>query len=338
MRQSCYPYQNCKLMKIPSWPAWFPHPISCLRTITLTATYGGTSNFLAKLTPISGGGIVFWLLGSWAASAAWMTAYHHCLTAISFWAATWYPQTFPGYQELHQRTLTAKPVKSWNKPNWDSWREGINALIASLVAAVITLTCLVSLFYAAAPEEIEQSQIDNAVTYQVLNTVTALISAAMTGAKFNQPITEVLSQGFEPLINVWFIVFCLWVASVLLLYQCDLWARRRRAAKAAKQERRSQNSTAPILNPIEQELNQLSADAGATRMRPVRQATPVVRQATPEVADWYVFRSGKAEGPYTKLQLWEIQNITARTKVRQGEADWQRAGEVSELAKYLNDK
>jgi hypothetical protein len=112
------------------------------------------------------------------------------------------------------------------------------------------------------------------------------------------------------------------------LYQYDLWARQRRAAK---QERRSQNSTAPAPNPIEQELNQLSADAGATRMRPVRQAAP-------EVADWYVFRSGKAEGPYSKLQLWEVQKITARTKVRRGEAEWQRAGEISELAKFLTDK
>ena len=330
-------------MKIPSRPAWFPHPISCLRTIALTVTYGSTSNFLAKLMPISGGGIVFWLLGSWAGSAAWMTVYHHCLTGIFFWAAPRYPQSFLGHQELHRKLVTTKPVKAWNKPNWESLREGINALIASLVAAIITLTCLVFLFYAAAPEGIEKSQIDNAVTYQVLNTVTALISAAMTGAKFNQPITEVLSQGFEPLVNVWFIVFWLWVASVLLLYQYDLWARRRRATK---QERRSQNSTAPAAkqkrpssaatnlpapNPIEQELNQLSADAGATRMRPARLAAP-------EVANWYVFRSGKAEGPYTALQLWEIQKITARTKVRRGEADWQRAGEVSELAKFLTDK
>ncbi|MEG4408999.1 DUF4339 domain-containing protein [Microcoleus sp. MON2_D5] len=63
-----------------------------------------------------------------------------------------------------------------------------------------------------------------------------------------------------------------------------------------------------------------------------------VRQAVPEVADWYVFRSGKAEGPYTALQLWEVQKITARTKVKRGEADWQKAGEVSELAKYLSEK
>jgi len=62
------------------------------------------------------------------------------------------------------------------------------------------------------------------------------------------------------------------------------------------------------------------------------------KQATPEVADWYVFRSGKVEGPYTAVQLREVQKITDRTKVRRGGANWQRAGEVSELAKYLSKK
>jgi hypothetical protein len=62
------------------------------------------------------------------------------------------------------------------------------------------------------------------------------------------------------------------------------------------------------------------------------------KQTTPEVADWYVFRSGKVEGPYTAVELREVQKITARTKVRRGEAVWQRAGEVSELAKFLTDK
>ena len=287
----------------------------------------------------------FLVVCKFGASAAWMTFYHHGrYRNFLLGRPLGILKLFPADQELQRKVLTAKPVKAWNKPNWDSLREGVNALIASLIATIITLTCLVWLFYAAAPEGIEESQINNAVTYQVLNTVAALISAGMTGAKFNQPITEVLSeQGFEPLVNAWFIVFWLWVASVLLLYQFDLWTRRRRAAK---QERRSQNSSAPAAkqkrrspaatnlsapNPIEQGLNQLSADAGATRMRPVRPAAP-------EVADWYVFRSGKAEGPYTALQLWEIQKITARTKVKRGESEWQRAGEISELEKYLSEK
>lgn len=81
----------------------------------------------------------------------------------------------------------------------------------------------------------------------------------------------------------------------------------------------NQKSTSPTSNPVEQ------------RVKPVRQATP-------EISEWYVFRSGEAEGLYTRLQLWEVQKITARTKVRRGEADWQRAGEISELAKYLTEK
>ncbi len=61
-------------------------------------------------------------------------------------------------------------------------------------------------------------------------------------------------------------------------------------------------------------------------------------QPTPEVPQWYVFRSGEAKGPYTRLQLWEIQEITGRTEVWRGEADWQRAGEIPELAAYLTQK
>ena len=75
-----------------------------------------------------------------------------------------------------------------------------------------------------------------------------------------------------------------------------------------------------------------------SKTQPKTKPSKKPKQTTPEVADWYVFRSGKAEGPYTKLELWEVQKITARTKVRRGEGDWQRAGEVSELTKYLTDK
>ncbi len=51
-----------------------------------------------------------------------------------------------------------------------------------------------------------------------------------------------------------------------------------------------------------------------------------------------MFGSGEAKGPYTRLHLWEIQEITARTEVRRGEAEWQRAGEIPELAVYLTQK
>jgi len=101
--------------------------------------------------------------------------------------------------------------------------------------------------------------------------------------------------------------------------------------KPEAKKKRSPNSNSPPPNPVEQQLNQLKATSGMNRMKPVRRST----QPTPEVPQWYVFRSGEAKGPYTKLQLWEIQEIKARTKVRRGEAEWQRAGEIPELAAYL---
>ncbi|WP_293341552.1 DUF4339 domain-containing protein [Microcoleus sp. CAWBG58] len=83
------------------------------------------------------------------------------------------------------------------------------------------------------------------------------------------------------------------------------------------------------IDPIEQELNQMKFESGMNRAKSVRRVT-----SAPAPSEWYVFRSGKAEGPYTKLQLLEVQKITDRTKVRLGEAEWQRAGEIPELAGY----
>ncbi|MDF0552814.1 DUF4339 domain-containing protein [Kamptonema sp. UHCC 0994] len=57
-----------------------------------------------------------------------------------------------------------------------------------------------------------------------------------------------------------------------------------------------------------------------------------------EKAEWYVFRSGNAEGPYTKGQLRDVQRITARTSVkREGQEDWVKAGSIEELASFLTN-
>ena len=272
-------------MKIPSWPAWFPYPISWLRGFVLSRSFGFF--VISGISEVSNTGDFFILL-----TVAWLVqpfvfTFLHYLTAATIEAAiTRLPSQVPNYDRIHQWLISKRCSGTWRH-----WREGLNAFVVLFFGFFFSL--FVGALIIAAPSDRESSMWKLRIA-----------------------------------------LYCLPVATAYL-YQYDLWARQRRAAK---QERRSQNSTAPAPNPIEQERNQLSADAGATRMRPVRQATPVVRQATPEVADWYVFRSGKAEGPYTKLQLWEVQKITARTKVRRGEAEWQRAGEISELAKFLTDK
>lgn len=280
-------------MKIPSWPAWFPYPISWLRGFVLSRSFGFF--VMSGIREVGNTGDFFILLTvAWLVQPFVFTFLHYLVAATIEAAITGLPSQVPKYDHIHQWLISKRC-----SGNWRHWREGLNAFVVLFIGFFFSL--IVGAVIIADPSDRESS-----------------------------------------LWKLTIALYCLPVATAYL-YQYDLWARQR---KAAKQERRSQNSTAPAAkqkkrspaaknlpapNPIEQELNQLSADAGATRMRPVRPAAP-------EVADWYVFRSGKAEGPYTALQLWEVQKITARTKVRRGEAEWQKAGEIPELAKYLSEK
>jgi hypothetical protein len=293
LRQSCYPYQNCKLVKIPSWPAWLPYPISCLKGFVLS--YAFTSTVKSQFPVQAREDVVPILIGAWIWVVLLFT-FCHWVFAFAVDLALRHLPTNPSLENLRQHLTT------WSNSKQPLWKEGLNAFIISFVTSIFVTFVVFSVI--RGPSRLEAYQNNSYELRQgIIQVRFAIIPIGMT----------ILSA---------------------YLYQYDLWARRRRAAK---KERRSQDSTAPAAanlptpNPIEQELNQLSADAGTIRMR-------AVRQPTPEVADWYVFRSGKAEGPYTKLQLWEVQKITARTKVRRGESDWQRAGEISELAKFLTDK
>ncbi|MEG4031353.1 MULTISPECIES: DUF4339 domain-containing protein [unclassified Microcoleus] len=274
-------------MKIPSWPAWLPYPISCLKGFVLS--YAFTSTVKDQFPLQTGDSLVPILIGAWIWVALLFSFFHWVFTSGANLLLTHLPQK-PSFDNWRQHLTT------WSSSKKPHWKEGLNAFIISFVTSILVSFVVFSVI--PAPSRLDAY---NNNSYE--------LRQAMIQVRFALiPIGMTITSAY--------------------LYQYDLWARQRRAAK---QEKRSQNSTAPAANPIEQELNQLRADAGATRMRPVRQATP-------EVADWYVFRSGKAEGPYTKLQLWEVQKITARTKVRRGEGDWQRAGEVSELTKYLTQQ
>ncbi|MEG4441983.1 DUF4339 domain-containing protein [Microcoleus sp. AT9_B5] len=100
---------------------------------------------------------------------------------------------------------------------------------------------------------------------------------------------------------------------------------------------RSLSLRRPVPEPSEAELDQLATEFfGDFDPMPVSPSPSC--ETEPEKPEWYVFRSGNAEGPYTKLQLLDVQKISDRTKVRRGEAEWQRAGEIPELAAYLTEK
>lgn len=62
---------------------------------------------------------------------------------------------------------------------------------------------------------------------------------------------------------------------------------------------------------------------------------PPIPQPQAARAEWYIFRSGDALGPFNINQLPE-QGLTSRTNIRrEGETEWRRAREVPELAPLL---
>lgn len=262
-------------MKIPSWPAWFPYPISCLKGFVLSYTF--TSTVRAQFPIQSADSLPPILIGGWIWVALLFSFFHWIFTSGANILLTHLPQK-PSLDNARQH------LSNWSSTKQPHWREGIKAVVISFVTSILITVAVFSVI----PAPSRQDAYSN------------------NSHEFRQFMIHV--RFF--LIPIGMTIFSAY------LYQCEFWLRRRRAAK---QERRSQAPTPQAPEPVQR------------RIKPVKQAVP-------EVADWYVFRSGKAEGPYTALQLWEIQKITDRTKVRRGEADWQRAGGIPELAKYLTKK
>lgn len=219
------------------------------------------------------------------------------------WAATWWPADSPGYSRLQARK---------------AWKHNKTATSQSFVRHTTS-------WHLAANDA------TNLIYLNCLSLILAFFGFLLFGesSEWSETQEEILGSAVA---LVWVALWHFWG----LPREVEI-ARGKPEAKKSQssaKKKRSPNSNSAPPNPVEQELNQLKATTGMNRMKPVRRST----QPTPEIAEWYVFRSGEAKGPYTKLQLWEIQEITARTKVRRGEAEWQRAGEIPELAAYLTQK
>ena len=261
-------------MKIPSWPAWLPYPISWLKGFVLSYAFTSAVRDQFPLPP--GNSIVPVLIVAWI----WIV----CLFSFFNWFAAFIVNVVVTRlpQNLSLGSLR-QYLTTWSNTKQSPWREGLNAFIISFVASILV----------------------SFIVFTIVPAPSRFDAYRHNAYKLRQTMLEV---------RFTLIPIGMTVVSAYL-YQYDLRARQRRVAK---QKERSQNSTSPTPEPVEPQVKP-------------------AKQSTPEVADWYVFRSGP-KGPYTKLQLWEVQKITARTKVRRGEADWQRAGEVPELAKYLTKK
>lgn len=283
-----------------TWPKWLPYPISWIRAFGLT--YALTVLVKSQFPLQHSDSVFAVLIGAWTTVPFLFAFFHWVIASVARFLLTHlpaHPKLAPVRQYLTDR---------WSGSERSHWREGLNAFIVSFAAFVVSF--LVVSFLTPVPSKADAYEYGS---YLLRRNVLRLRLDTI-------PIGMFLVSAY--------------------LYQYDLWTRHRRAlksaAKAKAQEptkRRSPTENLPAPNPVEQELNQLRAESGMTQMKTARSVVPV-----PEVPEWYVFRSGNTEGPYTKLQLLDIQQITHRTKVRCGEAEWQRAGDIPELAAYLTEK
>jgi len=215
------------------------------------------------------------------------------------WAARWWPTDFPGYSRIQARK---------------AWKHNKTAASQSFVRHTTS-------WHLAA----------NDTTYLIYFNLSAIVLGAIALRLFGDP-SKWSETGEEILGSV---VALVWVA------QWHFWGWHREVEIASGEpsaKKTSPNRNLPPPDPVAVELNQLAAEFGDARMRPVRKPPSATKKPKSQQAQWYVFRSGKAEGPYTKRQLRDVQKITDRTKVRAGEAEWQRAGKIPELAAYLTEK
>lgn len=284
-----------------TWPKWLPYPISWMRACALLYTL--TLLVKSQLPLRHSDSIFAVMIGAWATVPFVFTFFHWAIASAVKPLLTHLP-AHPKLDGVRQYL-----IDRWPGLKRSHWKEGLNAFIISFVAFIIS--AFVVSYLVPVPSKADAYEYD----FYLLRRSMILLKLDII------PIGMMIISAY--------------------LYQYDLWARHRRAAKSAAKakaqeatKKRSPNSNSPPPNPVEQELNQLKATTGMNRMKSVRRST----QPTPEVPQWYVFRSGEAKGPYTRLQLWEVQEITARTKVRRGEAEWQRAGELPELVAYLTQK
>jgi len=251
--------------------------------------------------------IIMWLF----ATAAAFAAIHYYGAHWVNWIASWWPESFPGYGNLQQRKAqrhNASVNKSfiYHETSWKLAAHNLTVLIyINVLSSIVSLPVYIAISQESSAEILE---ILGGALYLIWTTI-AVILWHFWGRKQAAKIMA---------------------ANIITKTQTKAKAKK---GKSKTQKVRSSKKLETPADPIEVELNQMSAEFGMTSMRPVR------KNLHPEQTKWYVFRGGQAEGPYTREQLWLAQRITARSNVRrEGETDWTRAGEIAELADFIRSK
>ncbi|MDB9513065.1 DUF4339 domain-containing protein [Kamptonema animale CS-326] len=285
--------------------------ISCFPVAAISIIVAALASKLNLSEVFLGLGVFLVVIMWFFATATAFAAIHYYGAHWANWIASWWPESFPGYNHLQQKKTqkhNASVSKSFIRHE-TSWKLAAHDFTVIIYTNVLSGIASIPIYIA----------ILNELSSEASQGKPTETSEALSGA-----------------------LYLVWTTIAMILWH--FWGRKQAAkimaatkakatkgkAKTTKKAKKTKAKTPA--DPIEVELNQIKGELGATVMRPVR------KTATSQQVLWEVFRSGPV-GPYTKEQLRSQQKITAKTNVRRvGENDWTRAGEIPELADFLSSK
>jgi hypothetical protein len=132
-------------MKIPSWPAWFPYPISCLKGFVLS--YAFTSAVKSEFPLRPGESIVPVLIAGWIWVALLFAFLNWVSGVVARQLLTHLPQN-SSLVKFHEFLI------SWSGTKQPPWKEGLNAFIISLVASTLVTFVVFSIIPAPSRQDI----------------------------------------------------------------------------------------------------------------------------------------------------------------------------------------
>lgn len=221
-------------MKLTRWPKHLPYPVSWLRAIALAESIGFWFH-LGEPFASTPEGTDRLIIFTWLIQLFVMAGYRYIVALLTHLAAMWWQKSFPGYQSLQNRAQEIKLGSFWFLSR-DDWREGMNALIVSFLATIFTIVIAAAFLVFVSGETLPEFQDIAGLEDQ---------NAALTG---------------------------IWLTLALALYEYDRWVRDRKLTKVTKARKTRQRSVKPSapIDPVEQELNELKAKMGATKMKSVK--------------------------------------------------------------------
>ncbi|HLO51528.1 MAG TPA: hypothetical protein VK211_24150 [Kamptonema sp.] len=195
-----------------------------------------------------------------------ITFLHHIMTVPLNWTAAWFPKWVS--RDFNSR-------KRWYWPAWDSWREGINAGIVCLVGLVwCSFFWIVSIVHQYEMLS-DPNRIGLVISLLILfnkdlaNTLINLVGGDLGGQiqQAKDMIAPALSSDLQKMKIEWLII-------ATFLYQYLRRDTQPYTAPKTKTKTKKKTQT-PVeeIDPIEQELNKLSAEMGAVKTKPVSKKT-----------------------------------------------------------------